>query len=269
MTRQQTVGGNSSVSYEYLDKFAEYAEAAVDHHVERLQAGRNYGFWNTGIYVLGRMPQDVVTVSGMLRSVYSGEETHYEPIRLHLLGQTSNALEIVRDNFDLLPMLDGKIITPKEGFTYEKDQWHLFGKYYQYLSTPMNTKELGLATSLPRRDVPGLRFVKTAVRFANNPAEAGRDKISIGRIVDTGIEQCTTYDIDVNSLVRHALVAGSTGSGKSTTCKRILSEILLPSNGPDRNIPVLIVAPAKDDYVRWALEMNKVLQPGGCPGDLE
>ena len=261
MSRQQTVSGNSSVSYEYLDKFAEYAESAVDHHVERLQAGRNYGFWNTGIYVLGMMPQDVVTVSGMLRSVYSGEEPHYEPIRLHQLGQTSNALAIVRDNFDLLPMLDGQIVTPREGFTYEKDQWHLFGKYYQYLSTPMNTKELGLATSLPRRDVPGLRFVKTAVRFANNPAEAGRDKISIGRIVDTGIEQCTTYDIDVNSLVRHALVAGSTGSGKSTTCKRILSEILLPSNGQDRNIPVLIVEPAKDDYVRWALEMNKVLPP--------
>lgn len=261
MSRQQTVGGSSSINYEYLDKFAEYAEKAVDHHIERLQAGRNYGFWNTGVYVLGSMPQDVVTVSGMLRSVYSGEETHYEPIRLHQLGQTSNALAIVRDNFDLLPMLDGRIVTPKEGFAYEKDQWHLFGKYYQYLSTPMNTKELGLATSLPRRDVPGLRFVKTAVRFANNPAEAGRDKITIGRIVDTGVEQCTTYDIDVNSLVRHALVAGSTGSGKSTTCKRILSEILRPSGGLERNIPVLIVEPAKDDYVRWALEMNKVLPP--------
>ena len=261
MRQPHTDSKSKSVSFEFLDKFAEYAETAADHHIERLQAGRNYGFWNTGIYVLGRMPQDVVTVSGMLRSVYSGEETHYEPIRLHQLGQASNALEIVRDNFDLLPMLDGKIISPKEGFTYEKDQWHRFGKYYQYLSTPMNTKELGLATSLPRRDVPGLRFVKTAVRFANNPAEAGRDKITIGHIVDTGIEQCTTYDIDVNSLVRHVLVAGSTGTGKSTTCKQVLSEILLPSGGLKRNIPVLIVEPAKDDYVRWALEMNKVLPP--------
>lgn len=261
ISRQYTVGGNSSVSYEYLDKFAEYAEAAVNHHIDRLNGGRNYGFWNTGIYVLGSMPQDVVTVSGMLRSVYSGEETHYEPIRLHQLRPNSNALEIVRNYFDLLPMLDGNIITPKEGFTYQENQWHLFGKYYQYLSTPMNTKELGLATSLPRRDVPGLRFVKTAVRFANNPAEVEEDKITIGKIVDTGIEQCTTYDINVNFLVRHALVAGSTGSGKSTTCKKILSEILLPSEDLTRNIPILIVEPAKDDYVRWALQMNKVLSP--------
>lgn len=261
ISRQYTVGGNSSISYEYLDKFAECAEAVVNHHIDRLNGGRNYGFWNTGIYVLGSMPQDVVTVSGMLRSVYSGEETHYEPIRLHQLCPNSNALEIVRNYFDLLPMLDGNIISPKEGFTYQENQWHLFGKYYQYLSTPMNTKELGLATSLPRRDVPGLRFVKTAVRFANNPAEVDEDKITIGKIVDTGIEQCSTYDINVNSLVRHALVAGSTGSGKSTTCKRILSEILLPSGDLTRNIPVLIVEPAKDDYVRWALQMNKVLPP--------
>lgn len=261
ISRQQTVGGSKSVNYEFLDKFAEYAETAVDHHIQRLNTGRSFGFWNTGIYVLGCMPRDVVTVAGMLRSIYSGEETYYEPIRLHLLRTDSNALQIVRDNHDMPLLLDAHIVTPKAGAQYERDQWHLFGRHYQYLSTPMNTRELSLATSLPRRDVPGLRFVKTAVRFANNPAEVGADKITIGRIVDTGVEQSTTYDIDVNSLVRHSLVAGSTGSGKSTTCKRILREILLPSSGIERNIPVLIVEPAKDDYVRWALEMNKVLPP--------
>lgn len=261
ISRQQTVGGSSSVNYEYLDKFAEYAETAVDHHIQRLNTGRSFGFWNTGIYVLGCTPRDVVTVAGMLRSIYSGEETYYEPIRLHLLGGDSNALQIVRDNHDMPLLLDANIVTPKMGAQYERDQWHLFGRHYQYLSTPMNTRELSLATSLPRRDVPGIRFVKTAVRFANNPAEAGKGKITIGRIVDTGIEQSTTYDIDVNSLVRHSLVAGSTGSGKSTTCKRILSEILQPSSDIERDIPVMIVEPAKDDYVRWALEMNRVLPP--------
>lgn len=261
MSRPTSVSGNSSVSVEYLDKFAEYAETAVEHHIQRLNTGRNYGFWNTGVYVLGSMPQDVVTVAGMLRSIYSGEETYYEPIRIHLLRSDSGALEIVRNCHDFPMMLDANIVTPKEGFAYEKNQWHLFGRHYQYLSTPMNTQELSLATSLPRRDVPGLRFVKTAVRFANNPSDVQENKITVGSIVDTGIKQCTSYDIDVNSLVRHSLVAGSTGSGKSTTCKRILREILQPSSGMKRNIPIMIVEPAKDDYVRWALEMNKILPP--------
>lgn len=261
ISRQQTVGGSNSINYEYLDKFAEYAETAVDHHIQRLNLGRNFGFWNAGIYVMGKTSRDVVTVTGMLRSIYSGEDTYYEPIRIHMLRPDSNALQIVRDNYDFPLMLDADVVTPKQGFTYEKDQWHLFGKHYQYLSTPMNTRELSLATSLPRRDVPGLRFVKTAVRFANNPANVSENKITIGNIVDAGITQCTTYDIDVNSLVRHALVAGSTGSGKSTTCKRILREILSPSSGIKRDIPVMIIEPAKDDYVRWALNMNKTLPP--------
>lgn len=251
-----SVSGSASTSREYLDKFAEYAKLATNHHIERLNQGRNYGFWNTGIYVMANMPRDVVTVTGMLRSIYSGEQTHYEPIRLHLFNPDSKAINIVRDRFDLIPMIDPKI-AKQAGFDYARDQWHIFGKHYQYLSTPINTRELSLATSLPRRDAPGLRFVKTAVRFANNPAELDKERITMGRIVDTGIVQSNTYDIDPNSLVRHALVAGSTGSGKSTTCKSILTEVL-KKDGADR-VPVLIIEPAKDDYVRWAIEMNKIL----------
>lgn len=252
LSKQVNVNGSASTSREYLDKFAEYAEAATNHHTERLNQGRNYGFWNTGIYVLGNTPRDVITVTGMLRSIYSGEESYYEPIRLHRFSPNSKALTIVRDRFELLPMIDPDVVK-QGGFEYGKDQWHIFGENYQYLSTPINTKELSLVTSLPRRDVPGLRFVKTAVRFANNPAELKDDKITLGRIVDTGIDQSNTYDIDPNSLVRHALVAGSTGSGKSTTCKRILNEIL------GRDVPIMVIEPAKDDYVRWAIEMNKHL----------
>lgn len=249
---QETVTGSSTVGYDYLDKFAEFAEASTEHHIQRLNDGRNFGFWNTGVYVLGDMPIDVRTVTGMLRSIYSGEETYYEPIRLHML-QDPTAMKIVRDRHDLIPLLDANVVKPKDGFRYDKEQWHVFGKYYQYLSTPMSTKELSLTTSLPRRDVPGLRFVKTAVRFANNPAPITGNRIQIGHLVDTGVIQNTSYDIDPDSLVRHALISGSTGSGKSTTCKRILSEVL------KTDTPVMVIEPAKDDYVRWAIEMNKTL----------
>lgn len=254
--KQVSVNGSASTNQEYLDKFAEYAEAATDHHVARLNEGRNLGFWNAGVYVLGTAPRDVVTVTGMLRSVYSGDNSYFEPIRLHLFRPDSNALQIVRNRFELLPMDEEPTPVPEDKHNpanLTEENWHVFGKVYQYLSTPINTKELSLATSLPRRDVPGLRFVKTAVRFANNPAVIRGDRITLGNIVDTGIIQNTTYDIDVNSLVRHALVAGGTGSGKSTTCKRILSEVM------GRDIPIMVIEPAKDDYVRWAIQQNKHL----------
>lgn len=251
--KQVSVSGSASTNVEYLDKFAQYAEQVTEHHIDRLNQGRNLGFWNTGVYVLGMAPKDVVTVTGMLRSIYSGDQTYFEPIRLHRFRKDSHAMEIVRNRLELLPMREMGIPAAKNDTPRTEEEWHALGKVYQYLSTPINTQELSLATSLPRRDVPGLRFVKTAVRFANNPAPVQGEKITLGHIVDTGIVQNTTYDIDVNALVRHALVTGSTGSGKSTTCKRIVTEVL------QRNIPTLVIEPAKDDYVRWAMEQNRNL----------
>lgn len=260
-----------SVTTQYLDKFAQYAETCTDKHIERLKEGRNLGFWNTGIYVLGTNSKDVMTVMGMLRSIYSGKESYLEPIRLHLLKENAGALPIVRDQFDLIPLVNEEAgYVP--GYDYKSDIWHILGRRYQYLSTPMNTAELSLATSLPRRDVPGLRLTKTAVRFANNPAVLEGDAISLGHVMDMGVQQSNEYKIDPDALVRHCLVAGGTGFGKSTTCKRIINEVI------ERKIPVMILEPAKDDYIRWAIEKNKelpeeerflIFMPGADPEEYE
>lgn len=241
-----------SVNTNYLDKFAQYAEQLTEKHIERMKQGRNLGYWNVGVYVFGQNNKDVATVGGMLRSIYAGKESYVEPIRVHILDSKSGAMEIVKGSFGMIPLYNQDAPDMNEDV-----QWHVFGKHYQYLSTPMNTKELALTTSLPQRDVPGIRFVKTAVRFANNPPVVPEDKnndvICLGNLVDTGVEQKTEYKVDLNEFVRHALVCGSTGSGKSYTCKRILGEML------KKKIPVLVIEPAKDDYVRWAIEMNKHL----------
>jgi DNA helicase HerA-like ATPase len=241
----KSAGSTKSVMTQYLDKFAQYAEQITDKHCERLNRGRNLGLWNAGIYVLGKSNKDINTVMGMLRAIYSGDDTYVEPIRVHMLNEKSGALDIVR-RCDLIPLISEQL-SPEE----QKMDWNILGRMYQYVSTPLNTEELSIATSLPRRDVPGLRFVKTSVRFANNPAQVEGDTICLGKVVDTGVVQHNEFRIDPNALVRHAIVAGSTGSGKSTTCKTIIREIL------NRDIPVMIIEPAKDDYVRWAIAYNR------------
>jgi hypothetical protein len=242
-----TVSFTHSVTTQYLDKFAKYAEELLERHCERMKKGRNLGFWNVGVYTLGNSKKDITTVMGILRSVYSGDETYIEPIRIHMFREKSGAMDIIR-KFELVPLISDEV---RDHPGYDPNQeWHIFGRQYQYASTPLNTEELSLATSLPRRDVPGLRFVKTSVRFANNSAKVDGDTITLGKVVDTGVVQNSDYKLDINALTRHALVAGSTGSGKSTTCKTIIREVL------DRDIPVLVIEPAKDDYIRWAIEYN-------------
>lgn len=237
-----------SVAKNYLNKFVQFAEQLTDMHCERLRKGRNLGFWNVGTYVMGYRDEDVSTVLGILRSVYSGDETYIEPIRMHLLHQ-SEAINAMKC-FELIPMVHPDV-AEKEEKPLEKE-WHMLGNAYQYLSTPLNTEELSLETSLPRKDVPGLRFVRSSVRFANNPgANHAKGMLSMGKIIDSGVIQGNNYSIDINSLVKHSLIVGSTGCGKTTTCKTIINEVL------DRDIPVLIIEPAKDEYVRWAIKWNQ------------
>ena len=242
-----SVSLGETVGEEYLNKFAQYSEHLTDKHCERLRLGRSLGFWNTGVYVLGKMNSDIDVLTGILRSIYSGEESYIEPIRVHKFNSI-NAINTIR-GFNLVPLRSNSL-----GKEYEEgDEWHAFGKIYQYISTPVNTLELSLYTSLPRKDVPGLRFVKNVARFANNPGKIHINGLEIGKIVDTGVILNNSYKIDIDSLVRHSLITGSTGSGKSYTCKTIINEVL------NNDIPVLIIEPAKDEWVRWAIDMNRLL----------
>lgn len=242
-----------SVAKDYLNKFAQYAEKLTDMHCERLRRGRNLGFWNVATYVLGHRDQDVNTVLGMLRSVYSGDTTYIEPIRLHLLHQ-KEALRAIR-HFEFIPLQHPELVNNSSANSSKEIEWNFLGDYFQYLSTPLNTEELSLETSLPRKDVPGLRFVRSSVRFASNSGlgTPNSETLSMGHIIDSGVEQTNEYAIDVNALVRHSLIVGSTGCGKTTTCKKIIDEVF------NRNIPVLIIEPAKDEYVRWAIKKNREL----------
>lgn len=251
VSTSESVSYSESVTTDYLNKFAQYTEHLTDKHCERLRSGRSIGFWNAGVYVLANSMDDVNLVTGILRSVYSGDGSHIEPIRTHLFHADS-ALSSIKE-FNLVPIINPEV-TDLE--TLPED-WHILGTPFQYVSTPVNTEELSLFSSLPRKDVPGIRFVKNAARFANNPGKINTqgEVVKIGRIVDTGETQSIPYTVSVDSLVRHSLIVGSTGSGKTTTCKTLINAVL------SQKRPVLIIEPAKDEWVRWAIKQNESLLP--------
>lgn len=79
---------------------------------------------------------------------------------------------------------------------------------------------------------------------AESRLQAGEKKITLGTIYHRGKGTSGEFRVNVRDLTRHALIAGSTGSGKSTTIKHILSQLW-----QKYRIPFLVLYPLdKLDY---------------------
>lgn len=79
---------------------------------------------------------------------------------------------------------------------------------------------------------------------AASAEQAREKKVGIGQVYHRGSPTSQTLWVNVRDLTRHALIAGSTGSGKSTTIKHLLSQ-LWRSHG----VPFLVLYPIdKPDY---------------------
>lgn len=252
------VSSGRSVSYEHVNFMIEYCMGLLDKMITRLEAGRNQGFWNTAAYILAEDNHTVQMVSSAVRAVYSGQDTYQEPLRCFSFGESQTVHQYVQ-NMQLLPLPVNHDVLELKKVVSPDESWHVFGKLYESMSTPVNTEELSIMMSLPRKDVAGLEIKKNAVVFSTNPPDIkDRRTIPLGDILDMGSKVGHAYPFDIDQLNGHGLLVGKSGEGKSVTSRRILRGMLA------HNIPFMVIDPAKMDYVRWADTYNQKHQ--GEPG---
>jgi Helicase HerA, central domain len=111
--------------------------------------------------------------------------------------------------------------------------------------------------------VPGFRVRRGQLGQAESGLEEGK-VIRLGRVSGTSKD----ITVPLRSLTRPALIAGSTGSGKTTTALEILRQLWA-----DHEIPFLVIEPVNsDDYRKLAdepgfeaLEVITVGDEGGAP----
>jgi hypothetical protein len=249
-TRSQTNGFSQSFAKgwgrEYINAHAQAAEGQLQQVISRYERAQALQCWNVGAYFLAEDSNTAFQGGAQLAALLSGGQSSLEPVRVHDLSSVwSGGAQTALSE---LSQLRTELINPETNELLE----HPLGPVFNGLTTPLNTEELSFLINLPQREVSGLRVMPTA-DFSLNPPAAKENSIQLGHLLEGGRPTPLTYSLSPDDLAKHALVTGITGSGKSTTCRRLLEDM------HQKGIPFLVIEPAKQEYAEWATEFNNSL----------
>ena len=230
-----------------------HIEASVEHlkkHAERFQMGKATGMWEVGCYVFTDT-EDCAILASQVKAVLSGKESIYEPIRIHDIS------EIVMDKTGIIRGFKEDLqiyanYNPVNDFADEPFR-HPFGKDFSRLTSMLTTRELSCMINMPMNSVPGLSVVEIWPDFSLTPQEQETSTFAIplGKLIHDRQETPISVSLNLNTLSRHALVAGVNGSGKTNTVLSILEGFMKADK------PIIVFEPAKTEYVDWAIEYNR------------
>ena len=213
-------GHSSSLTTEIVNKSAKEIIDYIDKELlERVKIGFGKGLFKTSIYYMGEKPTDAERLKVGIMSLFQGNNSSYSPLR---------ALPLDVEH-------DAKILTAYQSFYV--DDTHLPAEKLTLLSRPnfgehvgsttyLTASEVSLIAGLPQKEIPGLT-VKESVNFGLNFKHKDGE-IFLGNIMQHGRE-LATIPVKISDAVlnKHTFIAGVTGSGKTTTCHKILIETTL------------------------------------------
>ena len=245
-----TEGRSQSMSRNIVNKHIEAISEHLFYHGRRFETGKAIGLWKVGVYLAGEKENDIKAGALQLRSTISGQETIYEPVRIHKI---SEELEELDGKKNIREKSLGEFWAPAMSVVNAKGVRfkHPLGSDFNELRTILTTKELSYLINFPLRSVPGISVIDSSPEFSLTPQSATSEKaIEFGNLLYGGTPVNIPYHLTLSDLSKHTLLSGINGSGKTNTVLSILNNLA-------DKLPFLIIEPAKTEYVDWAAEYNR------------
>lgn len=250
VSQSESVGGSESASRamgeKILNAHAEALEELIRRHINRYQKARATGGWNVGIYLCANNPYHGNYGAAQLRALFGGQDTDIEPIRIHNLETVSYQAQqaLVQMEYPDLQIVDSTSQVPLN---------HPLGPLFDGFTTLITTDELALPIRFPQTDLPGV----STISIASFPLNTRGAQIPLGQLANSH-DSSLSYGVNHGQLNKHCLVAGISGSGKTNTILHIINQLMKGASP----VPFLVIEPAKEEYVEWAMKFNENLPPG-------
>jgi hypothetical protein len=229
---------SNTVSVEFIKKEAQEWIKYLDEVIlPRLDYGKSKGVFVSSALLFTDNKGSLIKLGNTMRSLYSGKSGNKVPLSLVYPKNSKHV-----DYFKNLQLPFGVI----NGLT--NNELHARAAISQfvmkdraYLGNWISTNELSLIAGLPQKEVVGLAL-KEEVEFGlNAPIRVKEEhQIQLGHLVQSGRKlERIEVSLDKENLNKHIFVTGVTGSGKTTTCQKLLM---------DSDLPFLVIEPAKTEY---------------------
>lgn len=226
----------ASYNFEFIDKrLLEIMKYIDDDFLPRLKIGASKGMFKTSVYYMAENPQYAEKLRNNIISLFQGNKVTYSPLKARNIKKEISTLNIINTFQNYSSELD-----PKE---YDLSLV-LSGRPYSRtelgLCTYLTTQEISIIAGLPQKEVPGIAL-KSAISFGLNETQKDINKkyIEIGTLVQKGRELEIPFYLEEKTFSKHVFIAGTTGSGKTTTCHTLIKKA---------KMPFLVIEPAKTEY---------------------
>ncbi|MCL2671290.1 MAG: DUF87 domain-containing protein [Clostridiales bacterium] len=239
-----TSGSTKTIGVTHQNKPVQELMKKIDEQLERIKNCEAYGLWESACYFISSREEVSLVAANTYKALVAGEKTSVDNSFVNLW---SGKTQSIKDkNLRVLTWLRHGL-HPR--FVYRPSQINLgYDKQEVSSASMISGLELPLLMGLPQKSVNGFTAVKSA-EFGRNVHTKGGYKgdkaIDIGAIYHMG-ESFTNsrVKLNLNSLASHCFIAGSTGSGKSTTIYKIIDEVI----ASEQKVKFLIIEPVKGEY---------------------
>lgn len=234
VSESSTTGSSQNVSKDIINKkAADYVKYIDEMLLPIIDYGKSKGLYLTTTFIFADNNSQLEKLGNTIKSLYSGKKGNKNPLEFKILENNDKKIEYFK-NFQIPECIsydDENALTLKSHFV-ENDEVSL-GNWY-------SPNELGLIAGLPEKEVVGLAL-NEEVEFGLNAKtpEKGEELISLGKLVQSGNEIDTKVYLEKSALNKHIFITGVTGTGKTTTCQKLLLE---------SELPFLVIEPAKTEY---------------------
>lgn len=207
---------------------------------KRLVNAEGQGMWKTCVFFHANKPSTLQRAAYAGISIWSGDDSSCDPMRCIALSKDES---FHRNQLQLLEL----------NFTSDSEPVHPLGASYSNLYTCLTHNELAHIADMPHWDLPGIT-VQQLVEYARCSPKPKADSptIKMGGLIDRTVnrkapvnEIISSVRLGYDQLNKHCFVCGVTGSGKSTTMRRLLHEVALHEEKP---VNFMVLEPVKTEY---------------------